>query len=477
MTQDPILLAFERLARRQGERPLVASLRRSASVADVDAQARALGERLGRELARDAVVGLAAPNGPAFLAGLLAVRRRGHAVALLDASAPEAELLRAAAGVGARTLLRSATGWPSSAADWTLLPTAPAEPGALPHLSGAPIIKVTSGSTGAAQGVVATAEALCADEAALFATMGLRDDERILASIPLSHSYGLSSIALPALLRGSLVLVPDDPGPLAPLAVARAAAGSFFPTVPAYLQGLVRLRRPEAWPASLRLVISAGAPLSPAVAHEFREVHGQPVHCFYGASECGGICYDREGGAAERGCVGTPVAGVALSLEPEPGQAEAEGTGAVVVRSPAVACGYLPEPDPRLSAGSFRTGDRACWSGGELRLLGRLDGLINVKGKKVDPGEVESVLATLDGVIEVIVLGVPSRLDGSQTVRAVVACRPNTISSDDVLAFCRARLAEHKVPRSVRLVSEIPRTPRGKIDRALLLEADAASRA
>jgi acyl-CoA synthetase (AMP-forming)/AMP-acid ligase II len=58
-----------------------------------------------------------------------------------------------------------------------------------------------------------------------------------------------------------------------------------------------------------------------------------------------------------------------------------------------------------------------------------------------------------------------------------VACRPDTLKSDDVLAFCRARLAEHKVPRSVRLVSEIPRTPRGKVDRALLLDADATSRA
>jgi len=475
MKRDPILVAFDHLVRHRAERPLAASTHRSATVGDVDSLARALGTRLEDQLPPDSVVGLAAPNGPAFLAGLLAVRRHGLAVALLDASAPEPDLLRAAAVVGASGLLRCATGWPAAASDWTFLQAGPVGAGVLPRLPGAPIIKVTSGSTGSAQGVQATPEGLCADEAALFVTMGLRDDERIVASIPMSHSYGLSSITLPALLRGSLILVPDGAGPLTPLEVARAAAGTFFPTVPAYLQGLVRLRRPEAWPASLRLVISAGAALSPAIATEFRDTYGQPVHCFYGASECGGICYDREGSAGERGSVGTPVDGVTVTLEPQPGLPE--GEGAVVVRSPAVAAGYLPDPDPRLGAGSFRTGDRACWSGAELRILGRLDGLINVKGKKVDPMEVQNVLSALDGVIEVIVFGVPSRLDGSQTVRAVVACRPDTLKSDDVLAFCRARLAEHKVPRSLRLVSEIPRNPRGKVDRALLLDADTPSRA
>ena len=143
----------------------------------------------------------------------------------------------------------------------------------------------------------------------------------------------------------------------------------------------------------------------------------------------------------------------------------------MVVRSPAVGVGYLPAPSASLENGAFRTSDRAAWAGDELRLLGRSDGLINVKGKKVDPAEVEGVLAGLAGVLEVVVLGVPSRVDGSQTVRAVVACPPGRLTAEDVVAFCRARLAEHKVPRSVRLVPEIPRNARGKIDRAALVDA------
>jgi long-chain acyl-CoA synthetase len=467
MRHDPILSAFDRLAARTPERPLVRAAGHSASVGDVDGLSRLLARRLSASVAPDRLVALAAPNGPAFLSAFLAIRRAGLATALLDAGAPAPEQTRAAAAIGASALLTCPTSWPFSDAELVLTTV---EPDSAPtRIPGSPVVKVTSGSTGTPRGVVVTADNLCADEAALFSSMGLRDDERILAAIPMAHSYGLSSVALPGLLRGSLLVLPDDVAPLAPLATARDAEATFFPTVPAYLQGLVRLRRPEAWPASLRLVISAGAALSAATAADFRALYGQAVHGFYGASECGGICYDREGGAAERGTVGTPVDGVAVALDGDSPPEAAEGT--VSVRSAAVGTGYLPVPSPSLENGVFRTSDRAAWAGNELRLLGRSDGLINVKGRKVDPLEVETVLARLDGVIEAVVLGVPSRLDGSQNVRAVVACAPGRLTADDVVAFCRAHLAEHKVPRSVRLVSEIPRNARGKVDRAALLDA------
>ena len=167
---------------------------------------------------------------------------------------------------------------------------------------------------------------------------------------------------------------------------------------------------------------------------------------FYGASECGGITYDREGGAAERGTVGTPVEGVKVRLE----------DGTIVVASPAVASGV------------FRTADRGEWSAGELRLLGRLDAVINVEGKKVDPAEVEGVLAGLSGVREAVVVGVAAPGSGKEIVRAVIAREPGRLSYEEVASWCRSRLAPHKVPKSIVLVDAIPRTARGKVDRAAL---------
>ena len=474
VTHDPILDAFDALARRDTRRRLVLSSSATATVGQIDALATALGSFLkSAGLPSEALVGLVAPNGPAFLAGLVAVRRVGRGVVLLDASAPDPDLHRVGGQVGATVLLVCRTGWPRSVLDWRVEPVAATNGNEAVRLPGAPIIKVTSGSTGLPRGVCASAENVCADEGALFSTMGLRDSDVILAAIPLAHSYGFSSVALPCLLRGCPIAVPDRSGPLTSLAVARDAGVTILPTVPAYLQGLVALARPETWPDSVRLVVSAGALLPEVTAAGFREAYGHPIHCFYGASECGGICYDREGGAAERGTVGTPVDGVTIRLEPLPDAPE--GEGAVIVASAAVAAGYVRDVGSRLVGGEFRTSDRGMWAGSELRLCGRLDSLINVRGRKVDPGEVERVIVQLDGVLDVVVVGVPSIPGGNETVRAVVACLPGKVTAAEVVAFCRTRLAEHKVPRSVRLVAKVPRTVRGKIDRRALLALGIAS--
>jgi long-chain acyl-CoA synthetase len=246
--------------------------------------------------------------------------------------------------------------------------------------------------------------------------------------------------------------------------------------VPACLDAVVRMSEAPPAPKCLRVIIAAGAPLAAGTSVRFRERFGLPVHVFYGSSECGGICYDREGGAAERGTVGSPVEGVRVTLEPCEGEeTRGDGPGVVTVESPAVALGYLPDPDPRLCCGRFRAGDLAVWQGSELALRGRLDDLVNVKGKKVNPREVEGVLARLAGVEEVAVLGLPAPERSGEVLRAVVACRPGRLSAAEVVAWCRTHLSAHKVPRSVILVEALPRTSRGKLDRPALLALEAAS--
>lgn len=455
MTQDPILSSFESLVRRDPPAPLVISPERRATVADVDALARAAGSSLA-DLPPGAVVGLAAPNGPGMLASLLALRRAGLAALLLDSQTPETEALRTIQALGASALLRCRSGWPRSPEDWSLIPTG-IESCFLPGIA---VVKLTSGSTGAPRGIATPAEALVADDDALARTMGIRQDDRLLATIPMSHSYGLSSLAMPALMRGNLLILPDEARVFDPLAAAAQTGATVFPTVPAVLDALLRLTEPPDWPTSLRLVLTAGAPLSPVTARRFREAFGLPVHVFYGASECGGICYDREGTAGERGTVGTPVEGVSVILE----------EGVITVRSPAVAAGYIPHGDERLGSGRFVAGDMAVWQDGELALCGRKDDLVNIKGKKVNPREVEAVLAQLPGVREVAVLGMTLPDGSGEVLRAVVACPAGSLTAAEVVAWCRPRLSPHKVPRSVVLVPELPRTPRGKLDRRALTE-------
>lgn len=465
--QDPILSAFERIVRHDPLAPLVASTERRATAGDVDALARAAGSVLATgALAPGTVVGLAAGNGPGFLASLVALRRAGLAVLLLDARTPDSEALRILTSLGAPALLRCPDGWPAGPQDWTFtsLGRISSAATAYPKDPETAFIKLTSGSTGAPRGIATPSAALMVDSAALTATMGLGRSDRLLATIPLSHSYGLSSLAVPALVQGTLLVIPEAASVYDPFVTAARLGATFYPAVPAYLDALVRLSDSPPRPDCLRLVITAGAPLTAATSVRFRERFGVPIHVFYGSSECGGICYDREGGGAERGTVGSPVEGVRVTLEP-PGRCE----GIVTVESPAVSLGYLPEPDERLGNGRFRAGDVASWRNGELVLRGRLDDVVNIKGKKVDPREVEGCLAQLAGVNEAAVLGISCAGRSGEMLRAVVACQPGRLTAEEVVAWCRSHLSSHKVPRSVILVDVLPRNTRGKLDRSALL--------
>lgn len=455
---DPLVTALLRRVRDTPDAPVVLSPRRRATGADV----LALGEALATRLAAiapeaDGVVGLAAPDGPGFLAGVVAARLVGHAVLLLDADAPVVEHRARAEALGAIAIITVATGWPSSPADLAV-ERCGAEPRMLPGIA---VVKLTSGSTGAPRGVAVSAAAALADESQLFDTMALTTRDRLLATVPWSHSYGFTTLALSALVRGLPLVVPDDRVLAAPLHAAAVCGATVFPTAPAYLSAWLALSAPPELPPSVRLVISAGATLAPHVAERFRRVTGRAAHTFYGSSECGGICYDQRGDAAERGTVGTPVRGVQVELRPVEGRDD--GDGLVVVRSPAVAGTYLPEADARLGGGRFETADVGRWRDGEVEIVGRASHVINVRGRKVNPVEVEQVIRRLEAVDDVVVVGVP-HADGGEVVRAIVAGRAPAVSDERVRAWCLSHLAPHKVPRSIVLVAAIRYTARGKVD-------------
>ena len=459
---DPLAAAFLARTHDAPDRPLVLSPRRTVVARDLQDLAVALAARLEAVAPEGGgLVGLAVPDGPAFLAALVAIRLTGHAALLLDAQAPAVEQSARAGALGASAILAASTGWIDSPEAFAIAPGA--APSRLPETA---IVKLTSGSTGAPRGVAVSAQAALADESQLFDTMGLRADDRLLATVPWSHSYGFTTLVLSALVRGLPLIVSEDRARLAaPLDAAATCGATVFPTAPAYLTPWGALSAPPPLPPSVRLVISAGATLAPAVAERFRRAHGQSVHTFYGSSECGGICYDQRGDAAERGTVGTPVRDVAITFAAVDGREAGEGL--VVVRSPAVASGYLPVADDRLAGGRFETADIGRLVDGEVAIVGRASQVINVRGRKVNPTEVEQVIRGLAAVVDVVVVGLP-QADGGEVVRAVVAGQPPAVSDEQVRRWCASHLAPHKVPRSIVLVPAIRYTARGKVDTAWL---------
>lgn len=466
---DPLLAAFDRLVTDAADRILIAGCRQATSVAKIDALARTLADSvLDPTPTTSRRIGVLAPNGPGFLAALLACRRRGRVPVLLDPAMPVSERARVAKVLGFTEVLRIRTGFPELSTDVAVERYVSQGP-TPPPLDGEALIKLTSGSSGEPRGVAVGSAALLADDQALRETMGIRSSDRLLAAIPFSHSYGLSSLVIPALVAGVQLILPEETTPLAPLHAADRFQATVFPTVPAWATALTRLGTPPALPHALRLVIVAGAPVSPENARAFRDRCGLPLHAFYGTSETGGIAYDPTGTAAAQGDVGEPVRGVQVALEPGPLTAqEADPTARIRVRSPAVAIGYTPIASARLAGGQFLSNDLGCWNGTRLRLIGRADALINVRGLKVQPAEVEGVIRELGPVTDVVVEGLDGAHDGDRVVCAFVACPPGTLTTDEVVARCRGRLSDYKIPRRVVLVSEIPRTARGKVDRAAL---------
>src|SRR5690606_7261197 len=142
-----------------------------------------------------------------------------------------------------------------------------------------------------------------------------------------------------------------------------------------------------------RRVISAGAPLPASARERFAAALGVRPRTFYGATECGGIAFDREGdGSLPDGCVGTPLDGVRIVLE----DADEDGVGRVCVRSASAARGYHPAPtglaadDVVLGNRRFRTADLARRDEhGQLHLVGRVLDVVHVGGRKGYPAEIE----------------------------------------------------------------------------------------
>jgi long-chain acyl-CoA synthetase len=322
------------------------------------------------------------------------------------------------------------------------------------------LLKLTSGTTAAPRVIRFRSNQLLADCNQICQTMGILDDDLNFGVIPVSHSYGFSNLLTPLVARGVPMAVSRDRTPRAVLADLARTGATVFPGTPVFYQAFCEMDDVPLLP-KLRLCISAGASLSRAVAKKFFEKFNQAIHSFYGASECGGICYDRNGTRFEDGLVGQPMQGVEVRLI-DPTQSASQ----IRVRSAAVSDGYFPEPDEqKLGNGIFVPDDLLARQDSDLKILGRVSDVINVAGKKVNPAEVEAHLLRFKGVQQAVVFGRPTGAGlRNEEVAACVLASPE-VSESELLRFCRTALSGWQVPKRIFIVDIIPTTGRGKISR------------
>lgn len=428
---------------------------RRVTYAELDAMASALAARLAG-LGRDSVVGLRAKRSVELIAAMLAAGKAGCAYLPLDPAYPPERLRWMAADAGAALVLD----------DLHVPEESPhvAVPGSLAY------VIYTSGSTGRPKGVEVPREALASRVSWMREHYELGPGDRVLQFASPSFDTHAEEI-YPALAAGAeLVLCPDDPLPDF-LKTPEGSALTVLDLPTSYWQELVAMG--VAWPPGLRLLILGADPLpGPALAAWYESgPPGVRLINSYGPTETTIIATTAAMTPAEaqrRPAVGFPLPGTTVEVLAPDGLPVPPGVaGELYIGGSGVARGYRGAP--ALTAERFvpgpggsrryRTGDRARFRlDGTLEILGRLDRQVKVRGYRVEPGEVESLLLAHPSVRQAAVVVRDNRL-----IAYVVHDSP--VSLHDHLA---AELPPHMMPSAIVSLDRIPLTPGGKVDQAAL---------
>jgi acyl-coenzyme A synthetase/AMP-(fatty) acid ligase len=287
-----------------------------------------------------------------------------------------------------------------------------------------------------------------ADARQVMATMGIGPRDLNYALIPLGHSYGLGSLTIPLIARGVPLVCGDAPLPHAVAEDFLRWHPTVFPGVPAVWRALSEAAVEPGSLRSLRLAISAGAPLPPEVARTSLERLGIRLHNFYGSSETGGIAFDRSGESTLAGGVGRALRAVRV--------ARLRGQR-IRVCSAAV----FTEGNRRQSGrlGCWTPTDRVRIDGsGDIHLEGRRGATVKIAGRRVNLAEIEAFLRSLRGVRDAWVK-VGSGTDG---ILGAVLATDRPVS--ELRAELRPAVAAWKIPKKLVAVPALPHTARGKVD-------------
>lgn len=452
MTTEQTLNLAARLAdaaRRRSDHPALIWDDGSLSWGELEARAAGAARRLVRQgVGSGDVVAVLLPNTWGLVAALWGGLALGATVAPLNPLLAADERERILGHLGPKVVIDAATD-----------ETAEAPPIADATAPG--IVLYTSGSTGQPKGAILSHAALAvANESWAGPVMGLTPDDRVLAVLPLAHSFGLNGALLAPLLAGVTVVLRER---FAPEDTLRAIARHRVTVFPGVATMFARILESPALAAadlsSLRLAVSGAAPCPWTLARDWRQRTGVRIVRGYGMTELfRPISYLAADATDRPDSIGRAVPGVELRVVEDE----------LWIRSPAAMEGYLRAPEETAAVladgGWFRTGDLASISDdGYVSIVGRKRELILRGGYSVVPGEVEAALLGHPAVAEAAVIGVAHPELGEE-VAAFVTLRPGTSAeAPELIAFCRERLAGYKYPRRVTVVDEMPRSATGKI--------------
>ena len=323
----------------------------------------------------------------------------------------------------------------------------------------------TSGTTGRPKGAMLTLANFWWSAFGSALNLGVREDERWIACLPLFHVGGLSIVFRSAIYGTRVILHDGFDAALVNADIDRGA--TIVSVVSVMLERILDDRGRRSLPETFRCALVGGGP-TPKILLERCISAGLPVAQTYGLTEtCSQVATLLPADAVRKlGSAGKPL---------HPNEIRLDGSESeILVRGPIVMSGYYEQPDATLRAlegGWLHTGDIGRLDDeGFLYLLDRRDDLIITGGENVYPAEVESALLAHDSVVEAGVIGIEDPTWGQRVVAVARLCRETR--AEELATHCRALLAAYKVPREFRFTDEpLPRTASGKIRRTQIRES------
>jgi long-chain acyl-CoA synthetase len=449
---------LDAVARRRADAPALLCDDESLSWRELELRAGGVARRLSRHGVRGGdTVALQLPNGWGFVAALWGALKMGAVVSPINPLLSAEERGKVLGHLGPALVVEEVR---EEEAVWDSV-----------GATGPALVLYTSGSTGEPKGAVLSHAALrVANESWAGPVMRLGPGDVVLAALPLAHSFGLNGALLAPLLAGATVAVLERFTPEAALGAISRHHVTVLPAVATMFQRILEvpgLSRDGL--GSLRVALSGAAPCPWELARQWKERTGVRILRGYGMTELfRPISYLADDPTDLPHSIGRAVPGVELRTMGEEKRAMGAGeTGELWIRTPAALDGYLRAPEETkavIQAGWFRTGDLAAISSdGFVTIVGRKKELILRGGYSVVPGEVEAALLGHPAVAEAAVVGVAHGELGEE-IAAFVALRPGMrATGEELVAFCRDRLASFKYPRRVSIVADLPKSATGKI--------------
>ena len=345
------------------------------------------------------------------------------------------------------------------------------------------MILYTSGTTSRPKGVVTTHANIAAQITTLVGAWEWMPDDRILLCLPLHHVHGIINVVSCALWSGAVCeMLPRFDADAVWKRIGSGALTLFMavPTIYVKLiaawEGYPAERRAalSAAASRLRLMVSGSAALPVSTLERWREITGHTLLERYGMTEIGMALSNPYRGQRVPGSVGVPLPGVQVQLVDDCGQPAPPGTPAEIeVRGPSVFKEYWRRPDATRDAfrnGWFRTGDTAVVENGVYRILGRTNiDIIKTGGHKVSALEIEEALREHSAIAECAVVGLPDTEWGERIAAAVVLRDASALKLEALRAWCRERLATHKIPSRMLVLDSLPRNAMGKVTKPAVL--------